>query len=143
MRVDLFEKKNMTRGVQCTPALARPPPPVPGYNAPRVGVKLAAENRRNFDEETLRAGQNVMSRQTAGSHGGATAAGMIDKSRNIVKLEGGSASTQVPVNRAGGGGSPARSEGGGGGGGAKFCGNCGTKQTPGGKFCGNCGNPSA
>lgn len=46
-----------------------------GWNGPILGVKVASENKRNFDQEVLKAGQSVIGLQY-GSNKGASQAGM-------------------------------------------------------------------
>ena len=46
-----------------------------GYNGPVLGVKMASENKREFDESTLKAGKSVIGLQY-GSNKGASQAGM-------------------------------------------------------------------
>eukprot|EP00300_Choanocystis_sp_HF-7_P027290 c32376_g1_i1.p1 GENE.c32376_g1_i1~~c32376_g1_i1.p1 ORF type:complete len:234 (-),score=8.26 c32376_g1_i1:119-766(-) len=56
-----------------------------GWNGPQLGIKISDPNNRNFDEATLRAGESMLTKVSAGSTGGASQAGMVDTSRNIVK----------------------------------------------------------
>lgn len=46
-----------------------------GYDGPALGVKVAQENRRNFTEDVLRKGEQVIGLQY-GSNRGASQAGM-------------------------------------------------------------------
>ena len=46
-----------------------------GFNGPVIGKKLATENKREFDEATMKAGQSVIGLQY-GSNKGASQAGM-------------------------------------------------------------------
>merc|ERR1711931_402482 len=46
-----------------------------GWNGPVLGVKIASENRRNFDDDVLKAGQSMIGLQY-GSNKGASQAGM-------------------------------------------------------------------
>jgi len=46
-----------------------------GWNGPTLGVKVSSENRRNFDEDVLKAGQSMIGLQY-GSNKGASQAGM-------------------------------------------------------------------
>ena len=85
MTVDLYEDQNFTQVVGCIIALSRRAAAL-GYRGPRLGPKEASANPRLFTNEQLRAGEFVVPKQTAGSHGNATQAGMHDMSRNIVKL---------------------------------------------------------
>ena len=55
-----------------------------GYAGPTIGVKIAEENVREFDEETLAAGKSVLGGQT-GWNQGANQSGMnIGNCRHIV-----------------------------------------------------------
>jgi hypothetical protein len=47
-----------------------------GFKGPTIGVKLSTENKREFSQEVLAAGQSVMSLQTVGSYG------FMDESKN-------------------------------------------------------------
>ncbi|CAL1536503.1 unnamed protein product [Lymnaea stagnalis] len=80
--VDLYDKINMVQVVNCIYALGRKAPKV-GYQGPTLGVKEADHNPRNFDAETLNAGQTVIGLQM-GSNKGANQAGMsFGRSRSI------------------------------------------------------------
>ncbi|CAB4067189.1 TAGLN [Lepeophtheirus salmonis] len=46
-----------------------------GYEGPVIGAKMATSNKRNFDDDVLKAGQNVIGLQY-GSNKGASQAGM-------------------------------------------------------------------
>ena len=83
--VDLYENQNFTQVVRCIIALSRRATAL-GYNVPQLGPKEASANPRYFTNEQLRAGEFAVPKQTAGSHGNASQAGMHDMSRNIVKL---------------------------------------------------------
>ncbi|XP_070562880.1 calponin-3-like isoform X3 [Ptychodera flava] len=72
--VDLYEKQNMVSVLDCLWALASMAKKN-GFTGPQWGVRVADRNVREFDEETLRAGQAVLPQQ-AGYTGGATQAGM-------------------------------------------------------------------
>lgn len=55
-----------------------------GYNGPELGPTEATENKREFSEETLRAGQGIIGLQ-AGSNKGASQAGQnFGKTRSIM-----------------------------------------------------------
>jgi hypothetical protein len=71
--VDLFEKKNISQVTMTIHALGRYAQKN-GYNGPTLGPKLAEENKREFTEEQLRAGEAVIGLQ-AGSNKGASQAG--------------------------------------------------------------------
>jgi len=46
-----------------------------GFDGPQLGVRVASANKREFDEQTLKAGRNVIGLQY-GSNKGASQAGM-------------------------------------------------------------------
>jgi len=71
--VDLWERQNLNAVVICLQSLGRK---VGQYGKPSIGPKEADKNKRNFTEEQLRAGQNVISLQY-GSNKGATQSGLI------------------------------------------------------------------
>ena len=58
---------------------------VPGYSGPAFGAKLADANVREFSEETRIKGAAQSTFLGKGSYGCATAAGMFDTSKEIVK----------------------------------------------------------
>lgn len=81
--VDLFEKKDVAQVTQCICALGRTCQTHPEYKGPILGPKLAQENKREFTEEQLREGSNVVSLQY-GSNKGASQAGIsMGKQRMI------------------------------------------------------------
>ncbi|KAF8570906.1 hypothetical protein P879_07641 [Paragonimus westermani] len=82
--VDLFEKKDIAQVTQCIFALGRTCQTHPEYTGPSLGPKLAQENKREFTEEQLREGANVISLQY-GTNKGASQAGMtMGKQRMII-----------------------------------------------------------
>ncbi|KAL3313441.1 Muscle-specific protein 20 [Cichlidogyrus casuarinus] len=82
--VDLFEKKDIGQVGQCLLALGRTCQTHPEYTGPQLGPKLAHENKREFTEEQLREGANVVSLQY-GTNKGASQAGMsMGKQRMIL-----------------------------------------------------------
>uniref|UniRef100_A0A0X3PAW3 Transgelin n=1 Tax=Schistocephalus solidus TaxID=70667 RepID=A0A0X3PAW3_SCHSO len=82
--VDLFEKKDIGQVTQTIFALGRTCQTHPEYTGPTLGPKLAQENKREFTEEQLREGANVVSLQY-GSNKGASQAGMsMGKQRMII-----------------------------------------------------------
>lgn len=82
--VDLYDKVNMVQVVNTIYALGRKAPKV-GYCGPTLGAKEADHNPRNFDPETLNAGQSIIGLQM-GSTKGANQAGMnFGRSRSIVE----------------------------------------------------------
>eukprot|EP00276_Gloeochaete_wittrockiana_P014320 CAMPEP_0184351482 /NCGR_PEP_ID=MMETSP1089-20130417/43652_1 /TAXON_ID=38269 ORGANISM="Gloeochaete wittrockiana, Strain SAG46.84" /NCGR_SAMPLE_ID=MMETSP1089 /ASSEMBLY_ACC=CAM_ASM_000445 /LENGTH=193 /DNA_ID=CAMNT_0026684839 /DNA_START=70 /DNA_END=651 /DNA_ORIENTATION=- len=87
MTVDLFEAKNMNQVIDTIHALGRSSRNVPSFAGPHLGPKIADRREVEFTEEQLRAGDGIISRQTAGSHGNATSAGQFDRSREISKLK--------------------------------------------------------
>ncbi|XP_022706571.1 myophilin-like [Varroa jacobsoni] len=70
--VDLWEKQNILAVVICLQALARK---APKHGVEGIGPKEAQGNKRNFSEEVLKAGQNVIGLQY-GSNKGASQSGM-------------------------------------------------------------------
>uniref|UniRef100_A0A0B7A8F9 Transgelin n=1 Tax=Arion vulgaris TaxID=1028688 RepID=A0A0B7A8F9_9EUPU len=80
--VDLYDKSNMVQVVNCIYALGRKAPKA-GYDGPTLGAKEADQNPRNFDTETLNAGQSIIGLQM-GSTKGASQSGMsFGRSRSI------------------------------------------------------------
>ncbi|CUT99442.1 Myophilin [Echinococcus multilocularis] len=61
--VDLFEKKDIAQVTRTLFALGRTCQTHPEYSGPVLGPKLATENKREFTEQQLREGQNVVSLQ--------------------------------------------------------------------------------
>ncbi|XP_003743799.1 myophilin [Galendromus occidentalis] len=70
--VDLWEKQNILAVVICLQAVARK---ASKYGIEGIGPKESEGNRRNFSEEVLKAGQNVIGLQY-GSNKGASQSGM-------------------------------------------------------------------
>ncbi|CAD7082723.1 unnamed protein product [Hermetia illucens] len=70
--VDLWERQNLNSVVICLQSLGRK---AHNYGKPSIGPKEADKNVRQFSEEQLRAGQNVISLQY-GSNKGATQSGI-------------------------------------------------------------------
>lgn len=70
--VDLWERQNLNAVVICLQSLGRK---VGQFGKPSIGPKEADKNVRNFSEEQLRAGHNVISLQY-GSNKGATQSGL-------------------------------------------------------------------
>lgn len=71
---DLYESKNLymiVDNLYCLGGMAQKN----GYNGPVIGVKVASENKREFDEQVLKAGQAIIGLQY-GSNKGASQAGM-------------------------------------------------------------------
>lgn len=71
--VDLWERQNLNAVVICLQSLGRK---AHNYGKPSIGPKEADKNVRNFSEEQLRAGQNVISLQY-GSNKGANQSGIV------------------------------------------------------------------
>ncbi len=71
--VDLFEKKNIAQVTMSLFALGRQAQRH-NFQGPVLGPKLAEENKREFSEEQLRAGESVLGLQ-AGFNKGASQAG--------------------------------------------------------------------
>ena len=81
--VDLFEANNIPQVVNGIFAAGRKAQKI-GYDGPRLGPEEATENRREFSEEQLRAGEGVIGLQ-AGSNKGASQAGQnFGKTRAII-----------------------------------------------------------
>lgn len=81
--VDLYEANNIPQVINGIFALGRKAQKV-GYDGPRLGPEEAAENKREFTEEQLRAGEGVIGLQ-AGSNKGASQAGQnFGKTRAII-----------------------------------------------------------
>lgn len=79
--VDLYEKQNMTMVIMTLAAFGRK---IQAKGGPGFGPKEAQENKRDFSEEQMKAGQSVIGLQM-GSNKGATQAGQsFGKSRMIV-----------------------------------------------------------
>mmetsp|Transcript_5393 Transcript_5393/g.9042 ORF Transcript_5393/g.9042 Transcript_5393/m.9042 type:complete len:158 (-) Transcript_5393:241-714(-) len=81
--VALYENKDMIAVLTNIHSLGRVAQRVEGFTGPSLGAKLADTNKREFDEEQLRAAKAAPTLIGKGSHGGATQAGMIDYSKNI------------------------------------------------------------
>lgn len=71
---DLYERKNLYMVVNCLHSLGGLAQKK-GYDGPVIGVKFAEENKREFDEETLKKGKSIIGLQS-GSNGGASQAKM-------------------------------------------------------------------
>jgi hypothetical protein len=79
--VDLYESQNMNAVITCLESLGRK---AQKLGLAGIGPKEADQNKRDFTEEQLKAGQNVIGLQM-GSNKGATQAGQnFGKSRMIV-----------------------------------------------------------
>ncbi|XP_064404347.1 muscle-specific protein 20-like [Halichondria panicea] len=72
--VDLFEAQNIPQVVNGIHAVGRKAGKK-GFNGPTIGPKEAAANKRDFTDEQLKAGQNVIGLQM-GSNKGASQTGM-------------------------------------------------------------------
>jgi len=72
--VDLWEKRNIVQVTQCLFALGRTAQIHPEWRGPVLGPKLADENKRQFTEEQLRAGESVINLQY-GTNKGANQSG--------------------------------------------------------------------
>ncbi|KAF6208475.1 hypothetical protein GE061_016931 [Apolygus lucorum] len=60
---DLFERRNIPQVTLCIYSLGRITQKHPEYTGPRLGPKMADENKREFTEEQLRATQGEMNLQ--------------------------------------------------------------------------------
>ena len=82
--VDLYEAQNIPQVINGIFALSRKARKQPGFNGPTLGPEEATENKREFSEEQLRAGESVIGLQ-AGSNKGASQAGQnFGKTRAII-----------------------------------------------------------
>jgi len=72
---DLYERRNIPQVTLCINALARLTQKHPEYTGPRLGPKMADENKREFTEEQLRASEGHVGLQ-AGFNKGASQAGV-------------------------------------------------------------------
>ena len=73
--VDLWERRNIPQVTQCLMALGRACYTHPDYRGPCLGPKPAEENKREFTEEQLRAGEGIINLQY-GTNKGANQTGM-------------------------------------------------------------------
>lgn len=81
--VDLWERKNIPQVTLCIHALGRVAQTRPDYTGPVLGPKMAEKQSREFTEDQLREGRNVISLQY-GSNKGASQAGLnMGKQRMI------------------------------------------------------------
>lgn len=71
---DLFERRNIPQVTLCLYALGRITQKHPEFNGPRLGPKMADENKRMFTEEQLRASEGQLNLQM-GFNKGASQAG--------------------------------------------------------------------
>jgi hypothetical protein len=83
--VALYENKDMMQVITNIHALGAVAQKL-GYAGPKLGVKLADTNIREFTEEQKKAGRAEQTFLGKGSHGQANAEGMIDHSKNIDKM---------------------------------------------------------
>ncbi|XP_030746618.1 muscle-specific protein 20 [Sitophilus oryzae] len=82
--VDLWEKKDIAQVTNTLFALGRATYKHPEWPGPYLGPKPADENKRDFSEEQLKAGQTIIGLQ-AGQNKGATQAGQnIGAGRKII-----------------------------------------------------------
>jgi len=72
--VDLYERRNIPQVTQCIMALGRSCYLHPEFPGPFLGPKPSEENKREFTEEQLRAGEGVINLQY-GTNKGANASG--------------------------------------------------------------------
>jgi len=73
--VDLWEKRNIPQVTQCIFALGRTAQIHPEFRGPVLGPKFSDENRRQFSQEQLRAGEGIINLQY-GTNKGANQAGL-------------------------------------------------------------------
>jgi len=82
--VDLFEGSNIPQVVSTILALGRKSHTIEDYDGPKIGSRESNENKREFTEEQLRAGEGIINLQ-AGSNKGASQAGQnFGKTRAII-----------------------------------------------------------
>ena len=82
--VDLWDRKDIAQVTNTIFGLGRAAYKHPEWTGPFLGPKPADENKRDFSEETLKAGQSIIGLQ-AGSNKGATQAGQnIGAGRKII-----------------------------------------------------------
>lgn len=82
--VDLWEKKDIAQVTNSLFALGRATYKHPEWPGPYLGPKPSEENKRDFSEEQLKAGQTIIGLQ-AGQNKGATQAGQnIGAGRKII-----------------------------------------------------------
>jgi len=74
---DLFERRNLKQVALCLYSLGRVTQKHPEYNGPRLGPKMATENKRNFTEEEIRRLRDAEIGLQAGSNKGATQSGVV------------------------------------------------------------------
>ncbi|KAK6634062.1 hypothetical protein RUM43_001677 [Polyplax serrata] len=72
---DLFERRNIPQVTLCLYALGRITQKHPEYTGPRLGPKMAEENKREFTEEQLRAHEGHLNLQM-GYNKGASQSGL-------------------------------------------------------------------
>jgi len=72
---DLFERRNIRQVCLCLHALARTTQLHPEYQGPKMGPKMATENKRNFSEDEIRQMRDREIGLQAGQNKGATQAG--------------------------------------------------------------------
>eukprot|EP00735_Rhodelphis_limneticus_P014255 TRINITY_DN825_c0_g1::TRINITY_DN825_c0_g1_i1::g.25462::m.25462 TRINITY_DN825_c0_g1::TRINITY_DN825_c0_g1_i1::g.25462 ORF type:complete len:228 (+),score=69.79,sp/Q24799/MYPH_ECHGR/42.26/4e-37,CH/PF00307.26/1.6e-17,CAMSAP_CH/PF11971.3/0.002,CDC24/PF06395.6/0.089,CDC24/PF06395.6/6.9e+03 TRINITY_DN825_c0_g1_i1:55-738(+) len=101
--VDLYELQNKNQVVNCLLALGSVAQKVPGYNGPKIGLRVADKNVRQFNEEQIKESKKAVPMTSMGDHGAAgNASGMFDRSRNIVKTtDSGAATSTIPQQSAG------------------------------------------
>lgn len=81
--VDLYEKQNIGAVVNGIHALGRRAQAA-GWTGPCLGPKESAENKREFSEEQLKAGQNVIGLQMGSNKGASQAGQNFGKARHII-----------------------------------------------------------
>lgn len=79
--VDLFERQNLHQVILCIQSLARKAQ-AKGYRG--FGPKEAEENKRQFSEEQLKAGQGIIGLQMGSNKGASQAGQSFGKQRHIV-----------------------------------------------------------
>lgn len=82
--VDLYEAGNMPNVVNTIFGLGRKAHNIPGYSGPGLGPKESKEHKRDFSEEQLKAGQNVIGLQMGSNKGASQAGQSFGKNRQIL-----------------------------------------------------------
>jgi len=82
--VDLWEKKDIAQVTSTIFALGRTTYNHPEWTGPWLGPKPSEENKRNFDEATLRAGEGMIGLQAGQNKGASQAGSNLGASRKII-----------------------------------------------------------
>lgn len=82
--VDLFEGSNIPSVIAAIHSLGRKARKQPGFKGPTLGPKEAAQNKREFTQEQLRAGNSVIGLQMGSNKGASQAGQNFGKTRSIL-----------------------------------------------------------